>query len=420
MVAIDKASDVTNAYLLFTPNALTTAILDEYSANAKTYATAGKMQHFQPSAWLTGTTSQPHSLMANNVNSFMAEMIAEQQHPTPDGQVLSKALGRTLHPPLSAGDDKELAWLQKSGYFSLDLNGLLNPTIPLPPQTCYGKLQTYLNKQQKQGMAFVLHDPIGITQELNNFRNASFDRVDEFMAQGSKGLTNLRKFNVAQALEDVQFGLENAIIGKAEKRIDMINAPLTDYSDIQYPAGIVTPAERAQYQQKVIEYRNKEYKPAAERATAKIRAEAAAKAKDSFTKYAKLLNLKERDDFLVKVGALTQACKDEAERRATDHLKWLAAPLFLAALEAYDKKHIGAGLAFEYQTALYTAGIEGCSAYYPLLGLGLRHDYQTRQPALSRPYPQSGRTKDGSRKSPCRSQGLGGDWPGLAGGSKSI
>lgn len=367
MVAIDKASEVSDAYFLFTADPLTVAVLDNYSGNLAAYVATGKLQLFHPNKWLTGDTTQPHSILPNTINRVMAEMIAEQKHASPEGQLLAKALGNTLHPPLADEGGNELDWLKKSGYFSLDGNGLLSTNLPLPPQTRFGKLQTFLNKQQGQGAAFVLHDPIGINQELNNFRNASFDRVEEFMAQSNKGITNLRKFNVAQSLEDVQFGLENAIIGKAEKRIDMINAPLTDYSDIQYPAGIVTPAERAQYQQKVIEFRQREYKPSAEKDMAKIRAEAAEKAKKSFNKYANLLNIKERDDFLGVVATLTQACSAEAEKRAPDHLKWLSAPLFMGALDAYDKKNIGSGLAFEYQATLCTLGIEGCAAYHALL-----------------------------------------------------
>ena len=76
----------------------------------------------------------------------------------------------------------------------------------------------------------VLPDAIGITQELNDFRNAALEPVNAFLVTASApGITNQRKLEVSQAIEDIKAGFEQGVISSNMAYLEQMKASSDHY-----------------------------------------------------------------------------------------------------------------------------------------------------------------------------------------------
>lgn len=201
MIDIPNAQEVPHAWLLYSPSAMTAAKLDEYKQNAETYAGQGKMQHFSPAGWLAGQTGQPHTLLASEVLKTVAEYILFTQPGNPLGTPLGDLLEQQLIPAI------------EDAYAG---------TPPDAKGNYGGRLGSLYNTMKRDGYgAVVAYDHIGITQALNDFRNAPLEALQGYLAATDQyGASNMRRMQVHEAIEELRIGFENGIVQSAQSFID--------------------------------------------------------------------------------------------------------------------------------------------------------------------------------------------------------
>lgn len=192
MVGIRNAHEVPNAWFLFAPSALTPAKLKDYKTNAAAYAAQGKMQHFSPKAWLAKTTNQPHTLLADELHKNVIEYVLYHQQKNALTSPLGKAMGQQLFPAHAMAYTGEPA--NDKGEF---------------PGTL-GNIHTTLKRNG--GAVLVVNDHIGITQELNDFRNAPLEGLQHYLATKDGEASNEERLQIYEAIQEVKTGFEKAII----------------------------------------------------------------------------------------------------------------------------------------------------------------------------------------------------------------
>jgi len=185
MIHIQNPCKVEKAWMLFTPNPLTPAKLDEIK---KAPDSCAAMQTFSPAGWLKGNNGQPHSLQAKQ----LPEQVAEMQVGCP---YTLNAVYESLFPPYENAD----IFSEKKDI--RDCYPFCRRTKNKEMKKAVEKNLAHLedlksrlerNADQKANRpadpAFVLHDAIGITQELNVWRNQGLRRWYEQNNEG--GVTN--------------------------------------------------------------------------------------------------------------------------------------------------------------------------------------------------------------------------------------
>lgn len=344
MVSIPEAKDVPNIWAMFTPSALTKATLAEYKRNADTYASQGKLQVFHPAAWLAGTTTQPHSLLAPELLTQVADYVLFTQSGNPHNTALGKALQQQLFPT------------SIDAYCGTppDANGRYG-----------GRLGTLHQKIRHDGhAAFVLHDAIGITQELNDFRNAPFEGLQNYLAATDEyGASNEYRLQIHEAIEEVKAGYLAGIINDSDAFLEQHKN-----SSDSYFKGRLKQAQQLRQQGHEEDARALEAQVDTSlkvRASnyAKAQAEAKAKAADNWEKkYARRLNAKEMKTFKARLDSLTTHAAEVANQRANDHLQWLTSERLISAFDVFDKAHAESGYNFAAHSAICTIGLSGCKA----------------------------------------------------------
>lgn len=345
MVSIPEANDVPTVWALFTPTAMTQAKLDEYKANAAAYATAGKLQTFSPADWLAKKTNQPHSLLAPQLLTQVAEYVLFTQPGNPFGT----PLGKTLECQLFTGTQDAYAGTPSDdkGHYA-------------------GRLGNIYNKIKHDGhAALALYDHIGITQELNNFRNAALEPIEEFLTKSDKeGIDNQRKLEVSQAIEDIKNGFIKTGIGLAQKRIEAVESrPLPDMNESNAKTlrslGRIKEAEELEARVK----RNH----AARDANRQRMLQGADAEREWNRKYASQLDMVGIKTFQSQLTALSEACAKKADSRADSHLSWLTAPRLVDAFDTFDPADLGSGFCFTQEHSLCTFGMFGIDKNKPKL-----------------------------------------------------
>ena len=201
MVGIRNAHQVPNAWFLFTPSALTPAKLVDYKKNAAAYAAKGKMQHFGPAAWLDKNTSQPHTLLADELHKNVVEYVLYHQQQGAATSPLGKAMGRQLFPAHAMAYAGEPA--NDKGEYPGTL-GSIHATL-----------------KRTNGAALVVNDHLGITQELNDFRNAPLEGLQNYLAaEDSLGASNEQRLQIYEAIQEVKTGFEQGIIDNTQAYLD--------------------------------------------------------------------------------------------------------------------------------------------------------------------------------------------------------
>jgi hypothetical protein len=350
MVSIPNANDVATVWALFTHSQMTATKLDEYKTNADAYVAQGKMQTFSPAAWLNKQTAQPHTLLAPELLTRVAEYVLFNQ----PGNPLGTPLGNALETQLFVGSKDAYAGVppDAKGHYA-------------------GRLGNIYNKIKHDGhAAFVLYDHIGITQELNDFRNAALQPVEKFLAKvDAKGVSNQRKLEVSQAIADVEKGYVEHGMGAAKRHIEQMDAaPLPnideDNAKTLRSLGRIKEAE-------ALEARAQRSRTARDASRQRMLSGADA-AKEWADKYAKLLDKGELDKFRNELASISDACGKVADQRVDDHLLWLDAARLVDAFDVYDPANLGSGFCFTQDHMLCTFGMFGVDKNKPKLAEWLK------------------------------------------------
>lgn len=355
MVAIEKAEEVENAYFLYSPNPLTVPMLDMYSSKPEGYVTAGIMQVFHPRAWVTGTTKQAHSLTTAQIPSTLAELVVEKGSATNAGKALGEALRNSLYPTLYQTGEWLYTEAKRAGGFTFSGTRLYFEKLAAEnAKTRFTKQHAYLSRQMQFGAAFVLNDPIGITQELNDIRNGGFTELQTFLdARDKYKISNERKLKIAEEIEDLKYSLQKNITIRGDNQAAYLQKGMEDtLRDIQYPRHMIGhPAEQIQYRENVA----KQWRAERER----VLKQAQIESKTIWSKYEKKLNTEEITQFRNTLKACTERAIKRATRHVNDHLTWIQSEHLLTGFDVYDTKHIGSGACFAGQVAECIQGMTG-------------------------------------------------------------
>lgn len=357
MMAIERADQVDAAYLLFTPDPLTTTKLGEIKGMAESLCAKGQMVKLQPKAWQDGNHSQPNCLDAAGTASSVAEFTLAKKTHDIFNNPLAKALANSCHPLMSDGygDDKPfaVAALQLSRLDSLLRYMALNKAVSV-----------------------AAYDHIGITQALNDHRNDALNKVNDFLNTPDKeGQTNRWKFDALQAINEVKAGFEKGLVSDAMHSAQWAEDNLRAHHEPIFPDD--TPEMRKlklswnnatkDYDRKTWPQRNPHKSAELEAALAQARADhpkELTRAKEEALqrwnkKYAPLLDAKAMTAFDANFDGAGKAAMAEAEKRVDDHLAWVIHDRYVDAFDIYDRKNMVSGLRFERQAALCTLGMTG-------------------------------------------------------------
>jgi len=187
MVKIKNPQEIEKAYMIFTPDPITETMLNDYKANAEAYVKEGRWQSFSPAEWAKGVTAQKDAATSDLLPTFVAEALATVS------SSLVEPLNKSLFPPYK--DDNP----EPHASIAPHVAHLANIQAQLRPDT----------KAPNGHPVFVLYDAIGITQELNAWRNEPMvdyrlwlSKVD---ADGvRKHVTNEHRAMVLGAMDDAK------------------------------------------------------------------------------------------------------------------------------------------------------------------------------------------------------------------------
>ncbi|CAB3904019.1 T6SS effector BTH_I2691 family protein [Achromobacter animicus] len=226
-----------------------------------------------------------------------------------------------------------------------------------PLQATQAEMRPTAAHNRFRGAAIVVEDALGITQELNAWRNASVDALDAFMAyEDGEKLTNHRKFTIAFGIENIRKLVED----EAEKLYykEQQNYGVR-YSDRGYEMSNnhMTLQSRGDF----INFRNPQHQRQVQEAAAKER-----RAR-SWSKYADYIDEEMRQDFLKRYREEVDKADAAKDARASDHLLWLQSEPLLDALDTFDRNDTEQALLFEDQMGKAIAGMNATAVGEELL-----------------------------------------------------
>jgi hypothetical protein len=346
LIDIPKADEVADAWLLYAPSAMTKAKLDEYKANAESYGTNGKMQHFSPAGWLAGSTGQPHTVLAAELLTTVAEY------------ALFAQTGDTFNTPLGKALQEQM------------IPALMDAYLGLPPSDkgCYpGRLGALYNSMRRNGYGGVVaFNHVGITQTLNDFRNAPLEGVQEYLAatDTNYGASNQWRLQVHEALRDLQAGYENGAVQSAEQYLENARQGSETYDRNQRATAKQLRATGRVADAEAVERDLARHIKTRDANRAKVPEQTRAEAAERWKKkYLSLLDESEMDRFHGKLKEHTRNAFTLAEKRAPDHLKWFESMRLADAFDIYDDKDTNSNYSFAFQSAICTLGSSGCKPY---------------------------------------------------------
>ncbi|WP_286886087.1 T6SS effector BTH_I2691 family protein [Pseudomonas sp. UBA7456] len=225
------------------------------------------------------------------------------------------------------------------------------------------------SKPEARGVAVVVEDAIGITQELNAWRNAGMEYLRNWLEASTEngGPSNERKVLVAQAFSELheQFTERKvaALVGHYDKALRASLAYVMQGSQSRL-AELWEQKKEAIFEIHVEKERQK----------LEILAENGEFAKHFEDRYLPLVNLQGMHRHLETFEAQSAEAQRLAESRAADHLTWLKSSALVDALVHYDESDLTNGLCFAHQTGLCVIGLEGVPAGAALLAQWWRAD----------------------------------------------
>ena len=224
-------------------------------------------------------------------------------------------------------------------------------------------------EQIPRGIAMVVSDAIGITQELNNWRNAAIEDVrTQWLSQPSDhGVDNEHALLVAQSFVEV----ERLYPELAAEKI--VKAEVSaEYIRVMYPPSYESFALTDSAAEKADNHAAS-FKPGLDQFERDVRAKVQARQdagefKQNFDKkYGPLINREAMQRQLAQFEAKLRFAQYAAEARAGDHARWAASESLLQALDAYDSTDLENGLDYAEQTGRCTVGMEAGEAGAALL-----------------------------------------------------
>jgi hypothetical protein len=369
-IAIEKVDKVTKAYLLFTPSPMTEAKLKEYKDNADDYVGKGKMQAFDPKAWaLSNIKKQEHSLLPELIGQYVVEW------------QLFKQCKEAMSSPLGKAMAQQLFIASSSAYA-----GLPPPASDKPAPGRLSFLQHKL--KEKKGAAFVLHDHIGIAQELNDYRNAALEPIESYLASKDKlQISNQRKLEISQAIEDVKksvldniFSTDKAALDSYREFADIQENRRRDQVEILKQTGRLDQAKALEADlERSKKVREENYQKALENSK-KNAPEVWAK------KYEPRFEANEISTFQAELKKFSEHGLKLAEERVDDHKKWVISDRLVSAFDTYDRKSVGSGFAFTLEHSVLTLGMAGTKKSAEIMDSWIGVDEVKRENLYMRAY----------------------------------
>lgn len=328
--------DIDEARLLFTPDPLTERMLDNVR---DTTSLRNKLQAFDIREIAKSCSFASDVLDPTAFDRTVAEDIAE-----PNTR-LAAALAGQLHS---------------------------DPEYSHAPQFIASDLRE--TSTRARGAGVVLYDSIGITQQLNAWRNEAVEKLQAYLNRGTdgKGINNERRVLVAQAFDDVrrQFEEKSAAL-EAQHYIDIERARVFDPETARARNWILNNEEQKRWDQTAEQYIS-DYETT-------LRARVQTKLdngiyRDRFqNKYITpsdpqaALQVGAMKEALTKFETECQAAETEAARRAKPHERWLQSKQLLDGLAVYDDVSQANGWRFAGQTGLCIFGADGCKTTADLI-----------------------------------------------------
>ncbi|MGO3987274.1 T6SS effector BTH_I2691 family protein [Pseudomonas sp. SAS7] len=324
-ITLYDLDDIQELRPLFSPSPLTPRMLDNYRLLEDEYRSSlpaiDIARFIQPS----DAPPQPHVLKHDQL-SWVADFKAQ--------------------------DDTDLQAL-------LDLQPFNNDQI-VSPHASRQALAPLVNHSKPRGAALVIEDAIGITQELNAWRNAAVDDVKTKWLERTvePGVDNERKLLVAQSFLEIEKLYPQMMAEQIVKR-EVMAEKVRNQPHLH--AEIYAFSERARQQADAHDERMKPHLAQFERdvrAKVQVRQDAGEFSKKFDQKYGHLVDRQAMHDQLEAFEQATQQAQQAAEDRAKDHARWLVSERLLQALDRYDNADLINGLAFAEQTGQCVIGME--------------------------------------------------------------
>ncbi|MFW3895021.1 T6SS effector BTH_I2691 family protein [Pseudomonas bharatica] len=323
-LTVGDPEDVDEARLLFTPDPLSPDMLERY---LKTSRYRDRLQRFDL------------RILANSCGVF-------------DDVITPSLVDSTVAEFLASNNAASRALLEKQA-FPPFRSALAPGELPRDMDSIYRNALEKL--MDGRGVAVVLDDPIGIVQELNAWRNDAIEmNLPWLKAVDADGISNERKYMVAEALDDVKTAMQLGYVQNAveaaerkirdEKRYEMMNAT-------RFGTRFGGPAERGDHHDPELVTHQAELE--------KFRV---------FDKYEAMLDWKAKDDIQVEFARRDLRAQQEMGKREADHLAWLDSEMLEQALDLYDRQQPIWGHAFSSQMTLCLIGMNGCSSGSAKLG----------------------------------------------------
>lgn len=312
-ITLPDPEDVEESRFLFSRDPLSPVILARYRDIS---AFRNRLQKFDVRGLVQGCSVYHDVLAPDEIPARVAEYLASSNPAT------QNALEDQAFPPFRSG---------------------LNPGAAPADM---GSILTSVHRELcvDQGFAFVLEDAIGIAQELNTWRNDAVEKMRPWLeTKDHEGISNERRYAVAQALDNVKSAMQKGHLARATRRGERLLEQVTKIN-AGYPPGLQF---GGQYQHL--------YTPE------RVREIAAKESATAFDRYQKLL-----DWDTAKAGVQREfhqrdkAVQQEMDARSADHLAWIASPAMHAALDLYDRDEPVWGMAFAEQIGLSVIGLNGC------------------------------------------------------------
>lgn len=344
-ISVDQVQTVQKMYLLFSPEPLTPTKLNEYKAESDAYVAADKLQAFDPKAWAkAGQRNQPHSMKPEELEKHVPEWLLYGQGKDAYDSPLGKLLLAQAYAALS------------------DAYAGMPATAPEQPAS--GRLGTLVHKLKRtHAAAFVIHDHIGITQELNDFRNSALEGLEHYLAaQDTYGASNLQRMQIYESIQEVKQGMLAGVVRSTETAVDAHGEQSDAWFDRRRTfaarlraSGDVDQAEKIEEDiEHSLENRARNY----EKALAEARASAAG---DWKSKYERRFDVAEMERFNTTLHAHLRRAYEKVDARAIQHLRWFESDRLVNAFDVFDSKRTSDGYSFALHTALCTFGISGCA-----------------------------------------------------------
>ena len=218
-----------------------------------------------------------------------------------------------------------------------------------------------------RGAAIVVDDAIGMTMELNTWRNAGADGLHAFMdGEDDEWLTGRRKLTVAMAIGHVK----QALADTADSNyFEYGRRRHVHYKDPEYISQIAQEIDTAQLGTEARHFHETYRNPAheqqeRERVTRQRRLDMR---EYSWEKYAPYVDEDRRQAFLAEYHQVVAEADALTRSRAADHLLWMKSEQLLDALDVFDRNDIEQGRLFEAELGKAIIGMNATQAGETLL-----------------------------------------------------